>query len=136
MLTSVRGSVTGLRKWETQQVEHFHELGLTFITKSNLREFGEFMEQARIESLDKIYGSEQVTKLFGQSVKKGIDSKSIMEDFKFFMDNLEELQKLPKHKSKEARTADAYRKEIENSAKKQASRKAAQKKAAKKVAKG
>ena len=136
MLTSARGSVTGLRKWESKQVERFHDLGLTFINKGNLRAFGEFMEEARIKNLDSIYGSEQVVRLFGEAVRKGIDPKSISEDFRFFMENREALQKLPKHKSKEARTADAYRKEIENSAKKQASRKAAQKKAAKKVTKG
>lgn len=131
MLTSTRGSVTGLRKWESKQVERFHDLGLTFINKGNLRAFGEFMEEARIRNLDSIYGSEQVVRLFGEAVRKGIDPKSIAEDFRFFMENREALQKLPKHKSKEARTADAYRKEIEN-----ASRKAAKKKAAKKVTKG
>lgn len=122
MLTSVRGSVTGLRRWETEQVERFHEMGLDFINKGNLREFGAFMEEARTQNLDKIYGSEQVVRLFGEAVRKKIDPESIAADFRFFMENREVLSTLPKHKSAEARTAEAYRAEIEKTSKRKRGR--------------
>lgn len=112
MLSSERGSVTGLRQWESAQVDRFHEMGLDFINKGNLREFGVFMEEARAQNLDRIYGSEQVVRLFGEAVRKKIDPESIAEDFRFFMENREALAALPKHRSAEARTADAYRAEI------------------------
>lgn len=118
MLTSVRGSVNDLRKWEREQVERFHELGMDFITVKNLRQFGEFMEEARAQNMDRIYGSESVQRVYKEAVRKGIDPEQVKDNFAYWLERREELEALPRHKSPEARTAAAYRAELEKGKKK------------------
>lgn len=122
MLTAKSGSISGIRDIEKRTLETAHERGLTFLNKNNLQAFGEFMEESRVRGLSRIYGSERVMELFATAQKKGLDPQSIFKEFQYWMENREALDKTPKIKNPEERTAEEYKKRMENPGKKRKKR--------------
>lgn len=113
-LSAKSSSVSGLKATDRQILETAHERGLTWLKKDNLRQFGEFMEDARAKGYAKIYGSERVAEIFGTAYKKGINPEEVKKNFDFWIEHQSELAKQPKIKNEKQRTADEYRKRIEN----------------------
>lgn len=107
-------SVSGLREMQRRAIETARERGLTFINKSNIKEFGEFMEEARQRGYARIYGSERIAELFGVATKKGINPEQIFKDFHYWMEARKELASMPRIKSPEERTAENYRAKLES----------------------
>lgn len=108
-LSSQRGSVSGQKAWEAERIKEFHEKGVTFVNKSNFRDFNDFMEECRRQHLDKIYGSEAVLELFGAAVGKGLDPEELFREFSFWVEN---RRKLASMKKIEGGTAADYLREI------------------------
>lgn len=112
-LTAKTGSIRGMQKAENDLIESLRDKGFTWINKGNIQQFGEYMEYMRALHKGRQYDSERAAELFGTAVKKGINPEEISEDFEYWKEHDEELAKLPKIKSAQNRTAEAYRKLLE-----------------------
>ena len=91
-LASARGSVTGQKQYEREQIEILHERGLTFVNASNFKAFTEFMEEARQRRLDNLQGSDRVALLFGAMVEAGRDPTELYNDFEVWAENRKKLE--------------------------------------------
>ena len=93
-------SVTGQRDYRKTALQTLHERGYTFVNKSNFVEFGRFMEAWRADKEAQSYGSVAATELYEQVKKKKLDVEEVKEKFEQYLDHLEELQNMPRKKSK------------------------------------
>ena len=109
-LTAKTGSIRGMQRMENELIQALHDKGLTFVNKSNISQFGEYMEYMRVLHQNRMYDSERAADLFGAAVKKGIDPMEIAEDYEYWKEREEELSKLPKIKNKNKRSAKDYKK--------------------------
>lgn len=109
-LTAKTGTIRGMQRVENELIETLHEKGLTFINKKNIRQFGEYMEYLRILHGNRMFDSERAVDLFGLATKKGINPEEISEDYTFWSEHMEELERLPKIQNKEHRSAEDYKK--------------------------
>ena len=106
-------SVTGLKRIRNRAIETAHERGMTWLNKSNIKQFGEYMDFLRSKYGAKQFDSERAQELFGQSIKRKIDPMGIAEDFQFFRKHADELAKMPKIKSDVKVTAEDYKKALD-----------------------
>ena len=106
-------SVTGLKRIRNRAIETAHERGMTWLNKSNIKQFGEYMDFLRSKYGAKQFDSERAQELFGQSIKRKIDPMGIAEDFQFFRKHADELAKMPKIKSDVKVTAAEYKKALD-----------------------
>ena len=107
-------SVTGLKRIRNRAIETAHERGMTWLNKSNIKQFGEYMDFLRSKYGAKQFDSERAQELFGQSIKRKIDPMGIAEDFQFFRKHADELAKMPKIKSDVKVTAEDYKKALDS----------------------
>lgn len=105
-------SVTGLKRIRNRAIKTARERGMTWLNKSNIKQFGEYMDFLRSKYGAKQFDSERAQELFGQSIKRKIDPMEIAEDFQFFRKHAEELSKMPKIKSGAKATAEDYKKAL------------------------
>lgn len=66
-IMSPESTVTGVRKSQRRMINTLHKHGYTGIDKSNIAEFGRFMDRYRASHLDKVYGSRRVAKISSES---------------------------------------------------------------------
>lgn len=109
-LTSKTGSIRGMQKVENETIQTLREKGLTFINKSNIVQFGDYMEYLRSIHKGKQFDSERAVELFGTASKKGINPDEILEDYEYWKEREQELAKTPKIKNEKRRTAEDYKK--------------------------
>lgn len=112
-LTAKTGSIRGMQRVENEIIETLHERGITFVNKSNIQRFGEYMEYLRVLHQNQSFDSERAQELFGIASKKGIDPMQIAEDYNYWKAHQEELEKTPKIKNAKKRTAEEYKKRID-----------------------
>lgn len=112
-LNTKSGSVTGQRAIEKSAIDTLNERGFGFINLGNIKNFGEYMEEARQRGLVKIYGSERVASMYPVAERKGFDPKEILSDFEFWNNNRKKLEEMPRIRNAENRTADAYRAKLQ-----------------------
>lgn len=105
-------TVGGIHKVESQTIQRLHESGYTFINKDNLRAFGAFMDAVRAKYSGLIYGSDQVSDLFGAAIDKGLDPVQLLQDFEYWQENVYELEK-SRQKRNDLNTPEKYKKTIE-----------------------
>lgn len=94
-LDARRSSVTGQRAIIKEQIETLHEHGYTFVNKSNLKAFGEFMEAARAAAGGTLYASDRVAEIYDAAERKGIPPEQLMENFDFWRKNVDALNAAP-----------------------------------------
>lgn len=105
-------SLKELRKKRKSDIEAFHSMGATNITKENYTDFINFMADARNSMLAKIYGSDALVMVYNAMARAGIKNpgQAIMSDFEFWMENVDKLEQ---RKFKNGATAEEIRKELE-----------------------
>lgn len=113
-LTAKSGSIRGMQAIENNMIETFRERGLDFINKSNIQQFGEYMDYLRTVHGGRMFDSERAADVFGTAVRKGINPEEIAEDFEYWKAHEAELAAMPKIRNKENRTAAEYRRLLEN----------------------
>lgn len=94
MLSAQAGSLSGLQAQAEKTVQTLQAAGFTYVTRENLREFGEFMEFARAKYGRKYYGSEQVADLYDIAKGKGITVQAIYREFSLWRDKRYQLVRL------------------------------------------
>lgn len=113
MLKAEGGTYTGYKRQLKRKVERLNELGLTFVNNANVEDFDDFMEWWRQNAAESVYSSEQVAQLYGQAVKKQIDTDQLKDNFDFFAKNVRQLAATPKiRRHGQPGTADDYRKAL------------------------
>lgn len=108
-LTAKTGSIRGMQKAENELIASLRDRGLTFVNKSNIQQFGEYMEYMRTLHNGRQYDSERAAELFGTATKKGINPMEIAEDWEFWKQHDDELSKLPKIRNSKKRSAENYK---------------------------
>lgn len=78
-------SVSGYRDIQDKQIRSLQAKGYEFVNKSNLRQFGDFMDYFRSRKDAKSYGSGTVADTFNKAAKQGISPKELEKHFKFYV---------------------------------------------------
>lgn len=78
-------SVSGYRDIQDKQIRSLQAKGYEFVDKSNLRQFGDFMDYFRSRKDAKSYGSGTVADTFNKAAKQGISPKELEKHFKFYV---------------------------------------------------
>lgn len=90
-------SVSGYRDIQDKQIAKLQAEGYDFINRSNIREFGQFMDYFRDRKDSKAFGSGSVASAFSQAQKAGIKPEDLKRHFKFYLKQIksgaEDLQK-------------------------------------------
>ena len=73
-----------------------HEAGYDWVNASNADEFGRFMGAVLKQKAAKGYDSEQIAELFHTAKEKRIDTKTLANDFEFWIENQEALEAAPR----------------------------------------
>ena len=111
-LSAKTGSIRGMQRLENELIQTLKERGLSFVNKTNIHQFGDFMEHFRTTKLNMVYSSERVAELFGTATRKGIDPEELKKDFAFWLEKQEELDKIPKIKNAKKRSAEEYKRKL------------------------
>jgi predicted DNA-binding WGR domain protein len=77
-------SVSGFRATQDKQINALQAAGYDFVDRSNLRQFGEFMDYFRSRKDSKSFGSETVATAFNQAQKQKISPEELKRHFKFY----------------------------------------------------
>ena len=113
-LTAKSSSIRGMQAIENRMIETFREKGLTFINKSNIQQFGEYMDYLRSIHKGRVFDSERAADVFGTAVRKGINPEEIAEDFEYWKEHETQLSALPRISNAQNRTAAEYKRLLEN----------------------
>lgn len=113
-------TVTGLKQIQNEAIETFHDKGITWIDKSNIKEFSEYMEYMRTKYKSKQYDSERAMMLFGmiETGSVGINVKDLKRNFKFWSKYVNSLASLPKNVSAEIKSSKDFKKALYKNRKK------------------
>lgn len=114
---STQSTLKGLKAREQKTLESLRESGYTFVNESNLKDFGDFMEQYRDQLLDMDYDSGDAAELYRIVEKHGLDPDKVAEDFEFYLDNLEKAAELRRSRSSTGNT-EKFKKRLEKKIKK------------------
>lgn len=114
---STQSTVKGLKAREQKTLESLKESGYTFVNESNLKDFGDFMEQYRDQLLDMDYDSGDAAELYRIVEKHRLDPDKVAEDFEFYLDNLEKAAELKRSRSSTGNT-EKFKKRLEKKIKK------------------
>lgn len=113
-LDSKRTTIKGLRAIQKESISTLHANGYTFINKSNLKAFGNFMEAARLKALGrKLLASDRVAEMYDAAERKKIPPEQLLKDFDYWRKNVESLNE-SRISRKENATAVDYKRNIEN----------------------
>lgn len=107
-------SVTGLRQIRNETIETFHDRGFTWINKSNIKQFGDYMEYMRAKYGAKQFDSERAAELFGMIARGsvGLNVEDVQQDFKYWAKHADELAQLPKNVSKKIKSSKDFQKAL------------------------
>lgn len=110
-LRSRQLSVSGIKDIRAKAIATMQEQGIDFIDESNFSQFARFMEAWKQGKWGtSIKGSEDVLALFRFAEKRGLDPMRLGTRFGEYVQNVEELEKLPQ---KEGATWTDYRRALE-----------------------
>lgn len=110
-------TVKGIRSAERKAIKSLQDHGYDVDSKT-FQQFQEYMEEARIRGLNRIYGSTRIADMFATAQHKGMNPREVLEDFGYWSKNRLELENAPKARNVEKRNADEYRRRIEEAKKK------------------
>lgn len=117
-VASSQSTVSGIKTREKKTLDTLHENGFDFVTESNLKDFGDFMEMYRSEGMDTMgYDSGDAAELYSVVEKHKLDPDKIAEDFEFYLENVEAAKELKKHRSSTGNT-DKFKKRLERAVRK------------------
>ena len=122
-LESPQSSITGRREPEARTIKTLRSHGYKFVTKDNIKQFGEFMDAARMKAGGKLLSSDRVADLYDQSERKAIPADELLRDFEYWAKNLSELKKSHRTKPGGDSSAEAYKERIEKRKAKRARKK-------------
>lgn len=111
-LDSERSTITGLKRIDKKTVTTLQANGYTFVNMGNIKDFGEFMEAARIKAGRRMFASDRVAEMYDAAERKSIPPEELLKDFEYWRKNVEELNS-SRVSRREGATAADYRRTIE-----------------------
>lgn len=113
-------SVTGLKQIRNETIETLHDKGITWINKSNIKDFGDYMEYMRTKYKSKQYDSKRAMVLYGmvETGSVGINVEDVKRNYKFWSRHVSELASLPKNVSEEIKSSKDFKKALSKNKKK------------------
>lgn len=107
-------TVSGRKKaHQRKQVESLQNAGYDFVTMSNLKEFGEYMDRIREEYGKRYLSSDEAATLFELAETAGIDIDELTENFDEYLENIEEAYKILENwNSEDPMSADEVRRRM------------------------
>lgn len=102
-------SIGAIRASQREAVKTLQERGYDFINKSNIREFGEFMEAARQQKVasDNRGGSPVIVELYETAKRLQIPPEQIQRRFSLWLSKRKELEAMPTPKPGTKNTPDS-----------------------------
>lgn len=102
-------SIGAIRASQREAVKTLQERGYDFINKSNIREFGEFMEAARQQKVasDNRGGSPVIVELYETAKRLQIPPEQIQRRFSLWLSKRKELEAMPTPKPGTKNTLDS-----------------------------
>lgn len=102
-------SVSAIRESQRQALKTLNERGYTFINKSNIREFGEFMEAARQQKVvsSNRGGSPVIVELYETVKRLSLPPEQIQRRFSEWLRKKKQLEELPTPKPGEKTSLDS-----------------------------
>ena len=105
-LDSERSTISGMKRLDRKAVATLQANGYDFVNMSNIREFGNFMEAARIKAGKKLFASDRIAELYDEAELKQISKEELLKDFNYWKKNVRELQVIPKLEKENASAKD------------------------------
>lgn len=98
-------SISAIRSARREALETLQDRGFAFVNKSNIREFGEFMESARQQQLviKNAGGSDPIAKFYETVKRLALDPKEVERNFAEYLRRKDELKAMPTPISKNKR---------------------------------
>ena len=90
-LDSERSTISGMKRIDRKTIATLHKDGYTFVNMTNIKQFGDFMEAARLQAGKKMQGSDRVAEMYDVAIRKKIPPEELLKDFDYWRKNLEEL---------------------------------------------
>lgn len=115
-----QGSVAGMNRIMEKNLKTLHSHGYTFVLKQNYLNFAKFMEEWRAQGLDKEYDSGDAVALYEQVERHRMNPARVAEEFEYWLQNRQELEKLRPSKSKDTQSSKKVKDRIERAKKRRA----------------
>jgi hypothetical protein len=109
-ITHETGSVSGLENQRRNAVQALNDRGYDFVTKQNFREFADFMEYARVASLNHLYDSKRVAEFFEMAEKRKLKGEDLRSAFRTWRRS---QAGQPKIQNWNPRTSEEYRHSVD-----------------------
>lgn len=102
-------SINQIRESQRQALKTLQERGYSFVNKSNIKEFGEFMEAARQQKVvsDNRGGSPTIVELYETVKRLQIPPEQVQRRFAYWLSKRKELETIPTPKPGEKNTTDS-----------------------------
>ena len=82
-----RSTVAGMQKERRDKLKTLKEHGYTFVNKGNFNEFTSFLEERTVKVKGKLYGSDDVAKMWKTTRRKGMTTEQIRKHFDWYVEN-------------------------------------------------
>lgn len=122
-LDSPASTVTGARQKQKQFIETMEDKGYTFLNKSNVNEFINFMSSTRNYRTAHSIGSPDVVETLEATTNAGIPIREVQQNFTFYLKNMDKIQKAIERSDSKNPLSTKQLKEMLNKGKKNTSRK-------------
>lgn len=102
-------SISQIRESQRQALKTLQERGYSFVNKSNIKEFGEFMEAARQQKVvsNNRGGSPTIVELYETVKRLQIPPEQVQRRFSYWLSKRKELETIPTPKPGEKNTTDS-----------------------------
>ena len=111
-ISAATSTVSGIKTAKKKSLATLHEHGYTFVNNENYEDFGEFMEEYRVQMQDMEYDSGEAADTFRVLEKHKIKVDKIKDDFEFWLENREIADKIRVSK-KDYGDPEALKKKVE-----------------------
>ena len=93
-VSSSTGSVSGLKEQRQKAIETLRDRGYDFVNTKNFKEFGEFMEYARVANKNKMFDSARVVEFYDTAVDEGLSGEKLRKAFRAFSKKQKKQKKI------------------------------------------
>lgn len=102
-------SISQIRESQRRALKTLQERGYSFVNKSNIKEFGEFMEAARQQKVvsDNRGGSPTIVELYETAKRLQMPPEQVQRRFAYWLSKRKELEIIPSPKPGEKNTTDS-----------------------------
>ena len=105
-------TVRGEAKEREFRIGLLHDKGYDFVNDSNFYDFINYMDDLREQYSDKVFDSSAAADVFAQTQRIGIKPDTVKKDFDYFVEHLDELDRMKPVRTEKGATMPAIRRKI------------------------